>query len=288
RSILRQTLRECTYLPDPNARSYMSHFVASRFRRVSFKIWQNRDQPGLGVRVEHHLRNARQMRNGLQRANEGDRQALLRCLEWTYGRRGKRRYVLLEPLMPAEGRQDIVQLMSKDEGPEQDADVSTTEKPLPSLTPELYALAASQRSLNLPSSKKAPKQLEPVIPEFNARLLPMPKKRVKNLTHQWYAKVLDRILAPLPVGEWEQLRDWALGIDMPDVKERRGSSAATLNRGHFRGHTALEAIVVQGRLDPKSFPNQNAHEISRRFMQRLWAQVFSDCPVMDWDDDKKK
>ncbi|KXT16875.1 hypothetical protein AC579_4749 [Pseudocercospora musae] len=324
RRILRQILRECTYLPDPNARSYLAQFVSSRFRQVSFKIWQTRDQAGTGVAVDRQLRKARQMRNGLQRANEGDRQALLRCLEWTYGRRGKRRHVLLQPLMPAEGRQDIIQLMSKDHGAEQnndigsdeesfdlgqehieashgeertggtntehplEPDVSTIGKPLPSLTPELYALAASQQSLNLPSSKKAPKHLQPVIPEFNARLLPMPKKRVKNLTHQWYAKVLDRILAPLPIGEWEQLRGWALGMDMPDVKEGRRRSEASSSRGHFGGHTALQAIVVKGQLDPKYFPNKNAHRITPRFMQRVWAQIFSECPVMDWDDTEKK
>ncbi|KAF7184936.1 hypothetical protein HII31_13748 [Pseudocercospora fuligena] len=323
RSIVRGFLRECTYLPDPNARLYMSQYFLSRCRRASFTIWRGRDKPEIGARVERLLKQARQMRNGLQRANEGDRAALLRCLEWTYGRRGRRRHVLLEPLMPTEGRQDIIQLMSKDQGIEQENDieseeesidseqedieaghvaenageiteqaldrvVSTTAKPLPSLTPELHALAASQKALNLPNSKKAPKHLQPVIPELNARLLPMPKKRVKNLTHQWYAKVLDRILAPLPVREWEQLRGWALGVDMPRVKERRRSSEVMANRGHFGGHTALEAIVVKGQLDPKYFPNENAHKITPRFMQRLWAQIFSDCPVMDWDDAKKK
>ncbi|KXS94035.1 hypothetical protein AC578_1706 [Pseudocercospora eumusae] len=317
RSIMRGLLRECTYLPDPNARSYISQHFLTRCRKASFT---NPDKSGGAYRL---LKLARQMRNGLERANEGDRDALLRCLEWAYGRRGKRRYELLKPLMATEGRQEILHVMSECPGSEKDdgiegeshgfdseqedievghgvgdagdtadqaveRDVSSTDKPLPSLTPELYALAASQKTLNLPSSKKAPKQLQPVVPEFNARLLPMPKKRVKNLTDRWYAKVLARILPPLPVGEWEQLRKWALGIDMPRVKQRRRSSEVIPNRGHFGGHTALEAIVVKGQLDPKYFRHEKANEITPRFMQRLWAQVFSDCPVMDWDDSKKK
>jgi len=37
----------------------------------------------------------------------------------------------------------------------------------------------------------------------------------------------------------------------------------------------------------KVFGNREAHQVTPRFMQRLWAQVFAQCPKMEWDPESK-
>lgn len=315
RSRVRSLLREASYLPDPNARLFIRAKVLGQTRKNAFRIRQHRDNPtSVAEWTKLALQQANKALNQLRRANEGERSRLLRVLFMTYGRIGSRRYELLKPLYqtdrsvihdlmepsstksprsesPATGTEDYDAL----DGPEVDG--ASTENSssggsldggddLPALTPEIYALAKSQKQANPPThTRKNPRHLEPNIPATNNRMLPMPKKRIKNMHRKWYADFLNRLLPPLPTKEWEQLRDWSQGHNLPDrVIPRRNAS----ERLHFGKYSALEATVLQGRIDNAVYGNREAHKLTPRYMQHLWATVFSISPYMVYNDETKE
>lgn len=313
RSLVRSMLREASYLPDPNARLFVKAKIIHDSKKSAFRAWEHRDDPDFASRAKV---NARHSLNRLRRANEGERSALLRVLFMTYGRIGHRRYELLRPIYQVDTKSthDLVDFLksqkSRGETSEQDYDPldgpeievmpmqpeeaitqdHTSHDNLPVLTPEIFALAKSQKEANPPThTRKNPRHLKPSIPATNARMLPMPRKRIKNMHKKWYADLLNRIHPPLPTKEWEQLRDWSRGQNLPQIRiPRRSNPAPAAPARHFGTYSALEAIVIQGRIDKTVYGNREAHEITPRFMQRLWATVFSNCPYMIFDDEKKK
>ncbi|KIW63209.1 hypothetical protein PV04_10073 [Phialophora macrospora] len=100
--IYRACLRECSYLPLPQCRSYMRQFTIDKFRRFiprrSGKIKRNNvgNFPVLAPeKVTHLLRLARKYAAVLRRANEGHTGQLEKVLRMTYGRVGPNKYRLL-------------------------------------------------------------------------------------------------------------------------------------------------------------------------------------------------
>ena len=124
RSCLRSLLRECSYLPDPFAREYLSRYILRRYRtylpkaRDPFKSIQENS------RFKSQRTKARRSLGKLRRANEGERKDLLRALLLTYGRLGAR-------------RRELVAQVTK----ELDFDVDKDpDSPLAKRTPVLHAL----------------------------------------------------------------------------------------------------------------------------------------------------
>ncbi|PPJ52998.1 hypothetical protein CBER1_11451 [Cercospora berteroae] len=273
RSLLRAILRAASYLPDPNARTFFKANALEHSKKRAFRVWNRRDDPNYAEREADLLELDRKKLRMLQDANAGERKSLLQVLCHTYGRTGYRRHELLQPLLATAGREDLMQAM----------------KEKTARTIALYALAESQQ-LNQPPAltRRNPKNLKPNVPATNARGLPMPQKRMHNLHRKWYADLLDRILPPLPTKDWEQLRDWARGKNMPQIHVPRRSNPQTRPFAHFGKYTALEAIVIQGRIDKEVYGNRETHQITERFMQRLWADVFSTCPYMIHDTSTNK
>jgi hypothetical protein len=110
RSILRAILRECTYLPDEQARAYVRQQALAGFRKWTYKAWSLRESDDIKTRLETKHRDARAIVRELNRANQGELTMLRKVLMATYGRAGKRRWELLEPLlMPPDARQEFLQ-----------------------------------------------------------------------------------------------------------------------------------------------------------------------------------
>ncbi|KAF2772203.1 hypothetical protein EJ03DRAFT_267562 [Teratosphaeria nubilosa] len=255
RHLLRHIFREITYLPDPHARQWYKKYTIGRFREYGFRVWEHRHDAEYEDRIHSQLREARHMHNFLHRATHGETKPLLKVLLTTYGRQGKRRHELLSALR---------------QGSE-----SAWEAYVPAFSPALDALLNSQIA-NPPPHLTRPllRRMHPRIEELNAWLRPMPKCRVKNQVKAWYAAVLDRVHPPLPRFEWERLRDLATGKAHESIPRRRaGRRVETVS--------ALDMVIAYGK---PSIPKlHDAHKITPRFMQRLWAKVFEQCPVMDWD-----
>ena len=139
----------------------------------------------------------------------------------------------------------------------------------PQLEPKLQAIIRAQRmqkAVNLSRSVKI--QLKPTFPETNSWGRAMPLNRVRNLQKEWYAETLDKVLPPLPGWAWTRLRDLATGrIPWEGPVPRRA------------GHQEFE------------FKNRNlgnAHEITPRYMRRMWARIFLQCPKVHYDTEAEQ
>jgi hypothetical protein len=299
RHVLRIILRECSYLPDSFAADYIRNHAFLRFRTNEYKAWKNRNQ--FESQDKSRRKEARGVISTLQRANEGERRCMLKVLHTAYGRIGKRRHELIKPLLYVEGQDEILSEGSKDVGdasgaarPKEKAAAKTKLAPTTplDLTPQLRALLTSQIQAKPPSlARTTLKSAEPSISTLNSWLQPMPQNRIRNARKKHYAMLLDRVQAPLPAEEWERLRDLAMGRlpALGQVERRKlARSSSRTSSAVGREQHALELITRYGRV-PKEVLLDDApplHARSRNFerwMQRLYAEVFSQCPLMDWN-----
>ena len=305
RHILRTILRECTYLPDSVAAEYIKQHALSRLRVNSYKAWKNREL--FEEQNKTRRQEARQAISTLQRANEGERKCLLKILHTTYGRLGKRRHELLRPLLSVKGQQEALNAASDldstalDDNKAIDEQDRTLTEEMPveftkltpttplDLTPQLRTLLKSQIRVKPPSTnrKSNPRRIEPIIPEQNSWLRPTPQNVIRNARKKHYAHLLDHVQPPLPTEEWERLRDLASGKLPPEVPPPRRKRALVLDMEadavEETEGSALELVARYGKVPRKAFGNRDANRITPRMMQRLYAEVFSSCPVMEWD-----
>jgi hypothetical protein len=107
--IYRACLRECSYLPLPECRSYLKQFTTSKFREAIDRLSKSHDgsvskiqSPRQGERrtlvtdtISQALHRARKHAALLRHANEGYLHALEKVLRMTWGRTGMRKYELL-------------------------------------------------------------------------------------------------------------------------------------------------------------------------------------------------
>lgn len=260
--LLRALLRECTYLPDPAARTFWHHHLLHRFRaycpRETDAPWKKPKVKLVDTKRQTYLAyQARKTISLLARANAGHPKILDKVLAYTYGRLGRRRHELIAGLLLPDVPNDhtaVARLADQSTGTTDDGIVQPTAK--------LLALIKSQRAHRRFGSIKTPPAIPLEIPGLNSWGRPLPVKRVKNLKKRWYAKILETVLPPLPRQEWERLRDLALGdIPWPGPITRRGA----LPRSERINHS-------------------NPHRLTPRYMRRTWARVFAQCPVMAQDE----
>ena len=262
---LRYLLRECTYLPDPAARRYFHSHILERFRQ-----FRPRDSTGTefrqplkrriiqdAQRQSHLLRTCRKALSTLYRANAGHLRCLTEILRQTYGRSGKRRHELLQPYL----QQDIP---GDSEGLRKLA--ATADDPashgIPKISKAVEVIVKAQKQIpDVKLSRTPINRIQPDIPASNKWGRPMPLKRVRNMKKRAYRDLLDRTLPPVPLEEWERLRDLSTGkISFEGPVRRRGDVGPISN-------------IVVGR----------RHMIDARFMRKLWVNIFNQCPTMSWD-----
>jgi hypothetical protein len=164
------------------------------------------------------------------------------------------------------------------------------------LTPQFRALLNSQIRVKPPDTVRSnPKRIEPIIPELNSWHRPMPQKRIRNARHKQYAMLLERVQVPLPTEEWERLRDLALGKVSPEQPfPRRRNLEVSLSADETADETrqeregsALEMVARYGRPPKKAIKKGTGREFTPRSMQRLYAEVFSQCPLLEWNNATK-
>ena len=236
---------------------------------------------------------------------------LLKGLSMAYGRIGKRRRELLSSLRSADSSSKSGSALVDDllDDAEHDpsraspmtqstASASTREKQsskgredgpvktqvkefVSGLPLELRALVQSQITASPPAiARRNPRRLGVEIPELNTWFKPMPAVRVKNQISKWYANLLDTVQPPLPDQEWFRLRDLAMGTTRAEPPIPRRAQLTT-------PPSVLEMTVMRGKLPADMFRKDHAHKITPRFMRRLWADVFSQCPLMKYDSPTK-
>ena len=278
--LFRALLRECTYLPDPRARTYMHGYVLWSYRTYLPRWMPRKDIPfKRQVKLLHRGRKTLSM---LRRANDGYLKPLEKVLMITYGRSGKRRRELMQQLMAPEP------LMTNEE-----VEISSAPRPyvkgwtMPAKVDALIRSQSQHQSwLDRTSAKM---QTKPDIPEHNSWGRSMHPSRVKNLTHRWYVKQLENLYPPVPYFEHRELQSRATGrLEWEGPNPRRvragGNSGPedtvpiekTLLEGPEKGHTFTKYVL--GR----------PHQLTPRLMRRLWAVVFKHVPLLDWNVEKNR
>ncbi|KAL8659447.1 MAG: hypothetical protein Q9226_000406 [Calogaya cf. arnoldii] len=300
--LYRALLRQCTYLPDSAARKYMWTHVIDRFHAyyTRTKLPDGRTVIRKTKAVDEKklsgaLKDGRKSLKYLQRANDGHMQNLRTVLDMTYGRVGKRRRQIIFQLQapdPLTDEASVTRLSAQ-------ISQSPQEKRVPELTDELSALVKSQSKQPSDRLDRLPiRNLAPKVPAVNTWQRKFPEKRRVNFIKAWYAKTLDRLLPPLEAAEWERLQGLAAG-DIPwdgPVPQRKlgtvrsGKARDSFNRVALRDlphrlTSSTERIVEKARHpETKSRP----HQLTPRFMRRLWSGVFQKCPRLDWNHEWEK
>ena len=284
RYLLRAILRECSCLPDPVAKSYMHVSVIERFRRYNST-----------PKIQHHIRNdlnrqhqlrkaAKQKLTLLRRANEGYTKPLEQVLRLSYGRTGKRRKVLLDEFITPEvptGSQEVQDLINKpfkfDDGWEP-----------PSLVMGLLKSQRQNGAIAELSVRQPVKKLEPPIPEENSWGRPLCRTRRRNIRKDWYSAVLNSLYPPLPEADVNILRGLISGT-IPWVPPKRRTKVGTVS---CEPTAALDKkFLVEGPSKGQThrqFVNGRPHQITRRFMRRLWQRIICLVPQMSRNDISQK
>lgn len=273
--LLRALLRETTYLPDSNARKYIHNHVFCSFRNYLPKIQAWREEIPLSRQVSL-LHRGRQSLSLLRRANEGYVKPLHKVLSMTYGRTGKRRRELMEQLMTHEVPQNSEELENLVLKPKY-----TREWKPPA---QVLALMKSQSAeVDFLGENKRKIKTKVNIPEKNIWGKDMPESRIKNTTRRWYAKQANYVLPPLPENERQDLRALATGEQEWFPTPRRTKAGRPSSMEVFEQN--LRLAILDGPQKGHTFGDYvkgRPHELTNRFMRRLWAYVYRHVPTMSY------
>ena len=187
----------------------------------------------------------------------GDETALTRVLYNTYGRTGKRRHELLKPYLQPDIPKDPTELQLP---------CAKVESSMLELPKALKLLGQTQTQHTEMKAARVihrfKKYTEPVLPPTNIWGRNMPQKRIANAKRRRYNDLLERLLPPIPQDEWDRLRSLAMG--------QISYSGPLARRIRLPGLPELPHV-------------EDRHILTRRFMRRLWAKVFLQCPTMSYD-----
>ncbi|KAI9830599.1 MAG: hypothetical protein M1826_004625 [Phylliscum demangeonii] len=207
--LLRALLRECTYLPDPAARTAVSQHVLTRFReydpvRVARRRNHlNRCDPS-PRRQKKVLTDARRGLSILMRANLGEARALRRVLLFTYGRVGKPRRVLMaqltQPDIPVDD-EAVRDMRFARPGSKSDASASistsasTSASPSPRTTP---SKKPRKRKHTRPSPRPSPQPSPRTSPSLWSRLWAVIQSQLRQRPPAVVKRELKRATPVLP------------------------------------------------------------------------------------------
>lgn len=275
--LYRALLRECTYLPDSQARTYLREHVIHSYRKYLPRHRKQRKEIPLSRQMTL-LHRGRKGLSILRRANQGYIKPLLNVLCWTYGRKGRRRRELTDKLM----REDIPPDRAAVEALSTDHAYSRTWKPPAMVMALLRSQAVNSEYLDRTVIGTMNLKSKPDIPEKNSWGRQMPEKRVKNMMHRWYTKQAKRLLPPLPEAEFQRLQalaDGKIGAEDGAVPRRNSIVELSSEGGSF----VNEKLLLEG--PPKShtfatYINGRPHHLTNRLMQRIWATIFQHVPRM--------
>ncbi|PTU17855.1 hypothetical protein P175DRAFT_0405436, partial [Aspergillus ochraceoroseus IBT 24754] len=283
RSLLRDLLRQCSFLPDPIAQAACHDHVMQRFRR-----WEAEKRPWVKyktIREHNSYKDAHQKLSLLIRANEGFPRPLEKVLRFAYGRSGKRRWELLSTLLtenvPADSNA-VEHLISTTK-----ADFGDDWKP-PTVLVDLLKSQNNNPFVAQLSNRPPVKELEPKFPKKVTWGGGVAFNRRKNIRRDWYNNVLSVILPPLPDSELQVLE----GLISGKITWKRRSK--TLSEGDFRfvadhhshpGRRVRRLLSYGPRKEQtfEAYASGRPHTITRRLMTRLWQRISCLVPRSRWD-----
>lgn len=161
------------------------------------------------------------------------------------------------------------------------------------------------------------------MPQKNTWERMMPRLRVKKMVHAAYAKLLDKVHPPLKYEEWDRLHGLVHGTVTGEgyvprrkrIAERPGTlTSYDLDRLARMDHMALtserreqddwlnnedavedakedllrDELSIGRRLHKSAKGSKAGHQITPRFMQKMWLRIFEACPKLNWDEKRNK
>jgi hypothetical protein len=328
RHVLRGILRECTYLPDQHAASWIRQHAISRFRSYESKNKGRFYDERYRMRLETLRRKSRQAMYQLQRANEGDRKMLLKALSMAYGRTGRRRRELLQPLLSTEEHQSIENAFPEDKVTGQ-LEVLVNSSPVArqpdgnldtlmgssSSDPATNSRAPNKKSVRGRTDEPVKAKIKAYINDLPAELRALVQSQIAASPPAIARRNPRRLGLEIPeLNSWyksmpdvrvqNKLSEWYAGLlstvqpPLPDQEwEHLRDLALGVNGARppiprrtslTPSHSVLEMVVARGKLPDNLFRKDYAHKITPRFMQRLWVEVFSQCSLMNYDSGSDK
>ncbi|PWY96277.1 hypothetical protein BO94DRAFT_4542 [Aspergillus sclerotioniger CBS 115572] len=275
RHLLRALLRECSYLPDPVARVNMHAHTLDRYRRYVKK------KPDLIRQIALH-KSALQELSLLRRANEGYSKPLEKVLQLAYGRRGKRRQDLIDKFITPS---DAVDALDPANVQPLVGQFKDGWRP-PSLMVDLLKAQRHNAMITLLNAGYHVKEIEPVIPNENVWGRPLAQSRRINIRREWYVKARSNMFPPLPDAELDTL-DGLISGATPWTPPKRRKAVGT---APFRNiNVALFLIKGPSKGDTfEKYVDGRPHNITRRFMTRLWKRVSCLVPRVNWNSVTKR
>ena len=206
-SLLRALLRECTYLPDPQARDHFHADIVARFRRYRGTTTRPTGPgtaaariPPAPAQLDKLQREARTELALLQRANGCCHDAFDAVLARAYGRRGPLRQQWLRPYLRPDPRSDAAATTSDPLAGLRPVDPRL---PLPSAIRALAEAQVPQRAHLAPPDQL--RHVDPAIAPTNLWGRPMPVVRVANRKMRAQRLVLRKVLPPISRALWDRL-----------------------------------------------------------------------------------
>jgi hypothetical protein len=324
--LLRALLREASYLPDTHARLYFRRYIVSRFRAYQpranatstiaakaiekhrHRSFKRRDETIIKQRTYAMQRKGMLGLNYLRRATFGEASCLQKILMFTYGRIGRRKYVLLEDLLRPDATASLEVGPENEPPPLQklyysnqrflsffDAPKTQGSNYIIDISPRYSRLKAviasqSQKGIALNTDIKKPHLRTPIE---NIWQRPMPIKRARNNVKRWYAKTMTSLLPPLPNDEWDSLQAMVDGTKWISFVKRR-TPVAGMHAPPAHDETQFKQLLDAAlALDKPSKADRlrginRLHNINARFMRRLYAKVLVYCCKLDWNDERSK
>ncbi|KFY95890.1 hypothetical protein V500_02620 [Pseudogymnoascus sp. VKM F-4518 (FW-2643)] len=286
--LLRALLRACSYLPDGPSRHYFHEHILHRFRHVT--------TPTLGAY------RARKALSLLTRATNGDLPALTKVLRHTYGRTGHRRHTLLNTFLSEQSTHSDAEPPTATspavrrvlEPPKEVAPVGGVMVPAKphDAPPTAFERLLADQILRYParSPRAQLKKAYAPIPLENVFMRPTPPKREEGLRKRWLAETMNRILPPLPEDEWDRLRDLATrAVEWEGVPKRR-TQAKEVGKEEAGGLLSVEYLKApirhaHSKVRKAEIDQRDWHELTPKYMQRMYAKVWELCPKARWDEE---
>ncbi len=225
--LYRHLLREASYLP-PLCRSWITSRIQTRYRDCKHKQY-----------AKPHIQDAHHQLRYIRSANAGHADRLLHLCQLATGRVGKRRRQLVTSYLTKHPPTDTASLDNDalaDHKNSTGTAGSTTTLAITSFDSKsnsdaviegresdwldnwdinkLHAIAASQLAAQggtWPHTVRRSYDPKRALPTENSFGRPFCKRLARNKLKRHYASVLRGIMAPLPQGEWDRLKDLANG-----------------------------------------------------------------------------
>lgn len=324
--LLRALLRESTYLPDAVARQYFRRYIVSRFRayqpkqnatssfavqavdRYRHRSFKRRQLNIIVERTGKLQSKAQKSLNYLRRANQGELPSLRKILYFAYGRIGRRKYALLNDVLKPDAIMDGGKTFSASEfvGPSPLQQLYYSNKqvlqyfdvPKPGTKgnhvinistrySRLRAILKSQhrKGISIHRELKGPAMKTPLL---NVWMRPMPIKRARNNVRRWYAETMTRFLPPIPVEEWDNMQAMIRREKDVSLVRRRTTAATPAPEATDVEHTVATGLSIHkpSKADRPAGVDR-PHNITPKFMQRMYSKLLQLCPKVEYDTEKK-